>query len=197
MVKHLESLPLRQGYSGAHRPLPASVPPDVVKIVAGTPHEVDDVLIVVQLGDQVQEGHPQQTDWYAIVTTTGSALLISIYASSAKFSREVCQLVCGRLGILSCVANIEVGLLTKFVLQGDLSYKGAWRRVLKDGDRVQWIWEAHISKVASHFEVNKILRCTTSTSLRCRTMWRDLWRGVYHAVYPSQLMAKWASTPHF
>ncbi|CAL8120214.1 unnamed protein product [Prunus armeniaca] len=57
----------------------------------------------------------------------------------------------------SAYAKLEQGKTSEFQLKDGLMYKGTQLCIPEDGDRLQWIREAHTSKVAGHFGVEKTL----------------------------------------
>ncbi|CAL2244419.1 unnamed protein product [Prunus armeniaca] len=57
----------------------------------------------------------------------------------------------------SAYAKLQQGKTSEFQLNDGLMYKGTQLCIPKDGDRLQWICEAHTSKVAGHFKVKKTL----------------------------------------
>ncbi|KAI5311988.1 hypothetical protein L3X38_041161 [Prunus dulcis] len=54
-------------------------------------------------------------------------------------------------------AKLQQGKTSEFQLKDGLMYKGTELCIPEDGDRLQWICEAHTSKVAKHFRVEKTL----------------------------------------
>ena len=64
----------------------------------------------------------------------------------------------GSLGDFSKVFELaNKGLHGEYEIRGGLLYKGSLLYVPEEGDRLQWIREAHTSRVAGHFGINKTL----------------------------------------
>ncbi|KAI5350206.1 PREDICTED: Transposon [Prunus dulcis] len=57
----------------------------------------------------------------------------------------------------SAHAKLQQGKTSEFQLKDGLKYKGTQLCIPEDSDRLQWIREAHTSKVAGHFGVEKTL----------------------------------------
>ncbi|CAL8998775.1 unnamed protein product [Prunus brigantina] len=57
----------------------------------------------------------------------------------------------------SAYAKLQQGKTSEFQMKDGLMYKGTQLCIPEDGDRLQWIREAHTSKVAGHFGVEKTL----------------------------------------
>jgi hypothetical protein len=55
------------------------------------------------------------------------------------------------------VKIVKVEKPSDFTFRGELLYKGSQLCVPKDANRLRWLREAHTSKVAGHFRVNKTI----------------------------------------
>ncbi|CAL8994908.1 unnamed protein product [Prunus brigantina] len=77
----------------------------------------------------------------------------------------------------SAYAKLQQGKTSEFQLKDGLMYKGTQLCIPEDGDRLQWIREAHTSKVAGHFGVEKTLLnlCRYVDSRFLGHFWRSLW----------------------